>query len=165
MEQGNSSQRQAKEYLSTIAKDFRLCEKLLGLEKTTGGCFGYRLEKCKGACLREEKAIFYNLRLLEALHAVKVKPWPFDGGIMIEEKNELSGKQEYFFVDKWCYFGTAQDEQTDVEKLRGTSLEFDLDIYKILRRYLLNPANMPKIKQVPSTYTKHMSDLPMGVQF
>jgi DNA polymerase III subunit epsilon len=142
------SVKQAKEYLSLIAKDYMLCEKLLGLEKTTSGCFGYRLERCKGACLGREKPLFYNIRLLEALSRIAIKPWPFKGPIFIEEKNELAEQTEHFLVDKWCYLGNFTAGTEDILRKETQNLQFDLDVYKILRRYLSVPANVKKVKEI-----------------
>jgi DNA polymerase III subunit epsilon len=144
------SVKQAKLYLSDIAKDYGLCEKMLGLEKPTGACFGYRLDRCRGACVGKEKPLFYNVRLLEAISSIKIKPWPFNGPICIEEKNELAEKTDYFLIDKWCYLGSITDDSVDSFTPEDTSLHFDLDVYKILRQYITAPKNGKNIKDVPA---------------
>jgi DNA polymerase-3 subunit epsilon len=140
------SRKQAKTYLATITKEFGLCEKLMGLEKTNTACFGYRLDRCKGACVGQEKAIMYNLKFDTAFAALKIKTWPYPGPIMIKE-SEFETKKEYFLVDKWCFMGsvtidTEGNQKTDLSNNRI----FDLDIYKILKQYLKNPAHQKKIK-------------------
>ena len=60
------SRRQARDYLANLAKENSLCEKLLELEKTTTSCFGYRLERCKGACVKKELPLAYNMRFIGA---------------------------------------------------------------------------------------------------
>lgn len=142
--------RQAKEYLTTIAKEHTLCEKLLGLEKTTTACFGYRIDRCKGACLTKETPLFYNIRLLEALTSISIKPWPFSGPIVIEEKNELMEKYEYFLIDKWCYLGNTDSMTKEFDTLAAIPKTFDLDMYKIIKRFIMNPANQRKIRQLPA---------------
>ncbi len=154
--------KQSKDFLSTIARDYELCEKKLGLEKTDAACFGYRLDRCKGACLGKEKSIFYNARQLQALHALKIKPWPFPGPIMIEEKNEFAEKYECFFVDKWCFMGST-DSVSSWENLRDKSLVFDLDMYKILRRHLAKPSNIRSVKTIPSDMMQNLFSPELGV--
>jgi DNA polymerase-3 subunit epsilon len=150
------SVKQAKTYLSDMAKEYMLCEKLLGLEKTADSCFGYRLERCRGACIGKEKPLFYNVRLWEAISRIKIKPWPFTGPICITERNELAEKTEYFFVDKWCYLGSISEESQESFSPEVQSCEFDLDVYKILRQYLAVPANIRNVKQLPESSLRNL---------
>jgi DNA polymerase-3 subunit epsilon len=141
------SRRQAKEYLTKAAKEYKLCEKLLGLENTPSACFAYRLDRCKGACTAQELPIAYNMRFITAFSKLKVKPWPFNGSIMIEEKHDWSGKSEYFLVNEWCYLGSmTYDEDGVGKKTMSKSIEFDVDIYKILLRFMQSPKNLHRIK-------------------
>jgi DNA polymerase III subunit epsilon len=146
------SRKQAKATLSDIAKTNMICEKLLGLESTNGACFGHRLNRCKGACIGEEQAPLHNLRLQTAFANEKILPWPYAGTIRIQEtdgvQNEfgLEGKKEYFLVDNWCYIGTVRtDTEGNINEKPLEEVVFDLDIYKILRQFVKNPANRKKI--------------------
>jgi DNA polymerase-3 subunit epsilon len=147
------SRKQAKATLADLAKQHMLCEKLLGLEKTSAGCFAYRLNRCNGACIGKEKPIIYNLKLQMAFSENKILPWPFEGAIRIREEDGvydafgLQGKSEYFIIDNWCYLGTVtEDQEGNVNSKTLNEVNFDLDIYKILRQFLKNPANQKKIK-------------------
>jgi len=149
------SRKQAKATLADIAKNHMLCEKLLGLEKTSGGCFAYRLNRCKGACIGKEKALLYNLRLQTAFVENKILPWPFEDAILIQETTGvydefgLQGKSEYFLIDNWCYLGTVSvDADGNINDKSLQEASFDLDIYKILRGFLKNPANERKIIKI-----------------
>jgi DNA polymerase-3 subunit epsilon len=140
------SRRHAKAYLADIAKDYSLCEKLLGLEKTNGACFAYRLDRCNGACTGKEKPLLYNLRMLTAFSSTKIQTWPFKGPILIEEKMSEQ-ESEYFLIDKWCYLGNITVDGEGNKKNNFTeNLVFDLDIYQILKQYLKNPNNIKRIK-------------------
>jgi len=147
------SRKQAKAALADIAKTHMLCEKLLGLEKTNSSCFAYRLNRCGGACIGREKAVVHNLKLITAFSENKILPWPFEGAIIIQESDGVNdafgllGKKEYFIIDKWCYLGTVhEDTEGNLNEKQLPEIVFDLDIYKILRQYLKNPANKKKIK-------------------
>lgn len=141
------SKKQAKEFLSDMCKEYGLCEKLLGLEKTPTACFGYRLDTCKGACVGDEKPLFYNLRFTTAFYKTKIKPWPFTGPVLIEEKNELTGTIENFLVDKWCYLGSVKTTALDTSTVQvENEYVFDLDMYKILLRFLYKSENMKKVR-------------------
>jgi DNA polymerase-3 subunit epsilon len=102
------------------------------------------------------------IRFIQAFSRMKVKPWPFPGPIAIEEYNPLSEKKEYFVVDKWCYIGSVKynedleenDLQTDRQTNFQQDIKFDLDTYKILRRFLNDPSNSRKVTLLPKIHEK-----------
>ncbi len=141
------SRRQAKDFLVHLCKEYSLCEKLLSLENTKSSCFAYRLNTCKGACIKKEKPLFYNLRFTTAFSAFKIKPWPFRGPVMIEEYDD-EGNKEYYVLDKWCYLGKiTHDKQDSILPASLDTLIFDLDVYYILKQYLRNIKNSKYIHQ------------------
>ena len=132
-----ASQRMAKNALKSLCQQNALCEGLMGLEKLGKGqpCFAHQLKKCLGACVGVESAERYNLRLITALSALKVKTWPYPGPIGIKEGEGVH------VVDHWFYMGYAKDP-SDLEDVLGLQRpDFDLDIYKILQSHL---RKMPK---------------------
>lgn len=131
------SKKQAKGFLTEMAKKHQLCVKLLGLEKTKSACFSYRLGKCNGACIGEEKSFIYNMRFLTAFSLSKIKSWPFTGPIEIREKNELEEKEAHFLIDRWCLLPSPD-----------ASYHFDMDVYKIVLSYLQNTKNHKNIHQI-----------------
>lgn len=128
------SMRQMREHLYILAKNFKLCTKLLGLDKVRKRCFYYDLGMCEGACLQKELNIKYNVRFEEAFYKYKIKQWKFEGPIMIKEVGEY---EEAFVVDKWCLMGSAKNAD-ELENLSKEYL-FDLDTYKILTKFILSP--------------------------
>ena len=129
------SKREAHSYLKAIAKKHHLCEALLGLEKRVEGksCFGYQLKQCGGACLHLTPVALHNLQLKTTLEFFKVQVWPYAGPIAIKEGGEM------IVIDKWCYLGTAINEDELYELAESGEAEFDLDIYKILKKALSGP--------------------------
>lgn len=128
------SMKQLTEHLYTLSKEFKLCPKLLGIDKTRKRCFYSDLGICKGACLGRELNIKYNVRFEEAFYKYKIKQWKFDGPIVIKEKGEC---EEAFVIDKWCLLGSIKnaDELSELSK----DYTFDLDTYKILAKFILRP--------------------------
>jgi DNA polymerase-3 subunit epsilon len=126
------SRNEAMKTLQSIAKKNELCEGLLGLEKLVPGksCFGFQVKQCRGACVGVESLESYHLRLMIALKKFKVSVWPFKTPIGIREGNELH------LIDHWCYLGTAINEDEVFELLSAGKPEFDLDIYKIIKKFL-----------------------------
>ena len=129
------SVKQAKAFLVKLCKEHLLCEKLLGLEKTHNACFGYRLGRCKGGCVKEELAVMYNLRLIQAFAKTRVQSWPFSGPILLKEKNPLENSEEVFVIDQWCVVGSGKSGE-EFSDLVVTDYNFDLDNYRIINSYL-----------------------------
>jgi len=129
------SKREAHSYLKAIAKKFHLCEALLGLEKRIEGkpCFGYQVKQCGGACLNLTPLALHNLQLKTALDLFRVQVWPYSGAIAIQEGGEM------IVLDKWCYLGTAINQDELYELAESGEAEFDLDIYKIVKKALSGP--------------------------
>lgn len=144
---------EAKTYLTEISKEYKLCAKLLGLEHTNTSCFGYRLDRCNGACIGKEDPLFYNLRFTAAFQDTKIKPWPFNGPIMINESDSITNTSEHFIIDKWCILGSIKkssevDQSSDLTNNHYENYLFDLDTYKILGRFLRNPGSLKLINQI-----------------
>nr|CAA6829573.1 MAG: DNA polymerase III epsilon subunit (EC [uncultured Thiotrichaceae bacterium] len=164
------SHRQAENQLGKLAEHFFLCQKLCGLETKIRSdrkpCFGYQLKRCLGACCAKETADVYNQRVHIALQSYRHKAWLWPDAILVEERGlqapQTDNQPAWHLLHEWRYIkqlrspdelydhgyqpknqgekmpesatsednGTAQDQQ----------LDFDLDTYHILVRFLLNPA-------------------------
>ncbi|MBU3639779.1 exonuclease domain-containing protein [Polynucleobacter sp. AP-RePozz3-80-G7] len=126
------SKREAHAYLKALAKKHHLCEALLGLEKRIEGksCFGYQVKQCSGTCINITPIALHNLLLKTAMDLFKVQVWPYSGAIAIKEGGEM------IVVDKWCYLGTAINQDELYELAQSGEVEFDLDIYKIVKKAL-----------------------------
>ncbi len=138
----------AKAMLQSLAADFSLCWKALGVQQTEGACFARQLHRCRGACVGAESMMQHNLRLLDALSAHRFPAWPFAAPIAIREKHPDHGWERLYLVDRWCHLGTAADEQdlwSLLESSRVNACEFDADVYKVLRKYLAGSAR-PEVR-------------------
>lgn len=144
-----ASRKEAISMLSYIAKEHDFCELRLGLEKppkkskkdllensakSATPCFAYQLKRCRGACVGIEKALVFNWRLKEAMASWHLKTWPYRGPIGIRED------QDIHVLDRWRYLGSAANESEIEELLLAGEPEFDLDIYKILKKHLAKSA-------------------------
>ena len=139
---------QAREKLFALAKEHKLCKKLLGLESGKGACFDVQLKRCHGACTGQEASTLYNLRLQLALKPLQTRSWPWPGPIAIVETD--SERSDWHVVDHWCYLGTARTP-TDIDDLLNNPRQFDLDAYRILQRWLRRhpdtavPLQLPRV--------------------
>jgi DNA polymerase-3 subunit epsilon len=146
------SKRQAKESLYEIAKEHRLCPKLLGVEKGKGRCFYSQLGTCDGACAGEEAVKQYNKKFKGAFAKTKIRQWPYEGTICIKEEDG-EGNGIALFVNHWKLLASVKysnDGTTDTIESDG----FDIDTYKILVRVLMDkPKNctIERVKENPTS--------------
>jgi hypothetical protein len=139
------SEREAKELLYAIAKEYSLCPVLLGIETAKNACFYERLGYCHGACIGKEPSLRYNMRMITAFSNLKIASWPFDGTIAIEEEAP-SGRKDYLLVNNWYVTGYISIDENgnrnETEAMEG----FDVDMYKILLSFLKHNLKSMKIK-------------------
>jgi DNA polymerase III subunit epsilon len=64
------------------------------------------------------------------LELFQVQVWPYSGPVAIKEAGHMH------VVDRWRYLGTAINEEELYELADSGEAEFDLDIYKILKKAL-----------------------------
>jgi DNA polymerase III subunit epsilon len=130
---------QAKQSLDNMVKDWSLCPKLLGLEKSKGPCFLHQLHRCDGACVGKEPAESYNSRLAAAFEHHRIDAWPYKGPIMLAEKSAGESQEETstsVIIDQWCILAHVHQEPYCEPVIKERPKVFDLDTYKILRSYI-----------------------------
>jgi DNA polymerase-3 subunit epsilon len=135
------SKKQALTALEKIVQQHQLCQRLSGLEnKRSGACFSFQLKRCKGACCEQESAHHYNLRLKMALEPIREKAWPWAGALLVKEQQREC--EQIHLIHQWCWLGTATDEHelNSLMESNQTDHQIELDVYKILVKFLLNPA-------------------------
>jgi len=134
------SKRAATDTLRTLTADHELCPIRVGLEKGKGPCFAHQLQRCRGVCAGKESPQQHDLRLAAALAGLRVATWPYRGPIGVRETG--GGRTEVHVLNHWCHLGTAKsdDELADILREAGAP-RFDLDTFKILHRFLAEPAS------------------------
>ncbi len=136
---------QAKEFLDKIAKEYRLCPKLLKLEPARKHCFSYHLGQCNGACMGEEAPALYNARFEEAFNERRVQAWPYESGVLVEERSANGKESELFLIDNWCLIVSFKRINGNYQTHIKGEHRFDLDSYKILYSYLTDEANFSSL--------------------
>lgn len=130
----------AKKQIELLTRVFQLCPKLMGIEKTKGACFSYSLGKCKGACVGKESPDLYNRRFEIALEKNKVDTWPYEYAVAVPLDQENNG----VVINNWMIQGFYS--AGDITSLESLDVNFDVDEYKIIRRFLRE--NIRNIVQV-----------------
>lgn len=134
------SARQAKTALVNLARDHKLCLRVLGLEASgSGSCFGYQVGRCAGACTGEEPLARHGARLKLQWASLKLRAWPYDGPVAVEEVSAL-GVRHWHVIDGWQYLGTVMVDEFDqcgaTPRMQASREGFDADTYRILCRHL-----------------------------
>lgn len=135
----------ARDSLNEIIKEYTLCPKLAGMEKSRGACFMRQLHKCRGACVGEEQPADYNERLLLAFERKRVDEWPYRSPVLVTESSE-DERVTGVVVDRWCIVGQVTQEAYCSPVFTSMQRVFDLDTYKILRSHLATKAKSLKIQ-------------------
>ena len=125
------SRKGANEVIKKLKDEHQLCAKQLGLEKGKGACFAYQLKRCKGICCGKENSVVYQMRLQQALAPIKIKGWPYDGAIGIQEYNEASDISRIHIISHWLYLGHVSDESELADFSYTHSIQLDMDFYRI----------------------------------
>lgn len=128
--------------LSELATRNNVCRKLLGLEKGSGPCFGHQTHTCHGACINQESAERYNLRMQIAFHTLQLKVWPYAGMIGIREDHPTRDWSQIHVIYNWRHIVTVDSEEALYDFFEQTSVQaarFDLDCYKLLSKAILSP--------------------------
>jgi DNA polymerase-3 subunit epsilon len=136
-----TTQGRAKTGLQALVATYRLCPKLMGLERTNRACFLSQLGKCDRACEGAEAPEDYNERFAYAFERQRVAVWPYPGPVLIREQQPgLEGSAGYV-VDGWCMTARLREFDDGSVEVTPELRRFDLDRYKIIRNFLANPRN------------------------
>ena len=130
------SSRQAQQAVAGLVAKHQLCDRLCGLDKGKGPCFGQQLGRCRGACTGSEPAERYNARLQLALASMKLRQWPWPGPIVVSEHDQFTGLTEHHLIDQWCHLDSSRDDYPEWHSRRPPRA-FDLDTYRLISDFLL----------------------------
>lgn len=135
------NRREADNLLRELAALYRLCPRRLGLEPgTQGSCSAHLAKRCAGACAGRETIVEHDARLAGALAGAGPRAWPWSGPVMVVERHAASGREAFHVFDQWCRLGSAADE-AGARALAGAPRRFDIDVHRILSRWLNAPAH------------------------
>lgn len=124
------SRTKANHRVDELTRTFQLCPKLMGIEKGPGACFSYALGRCRGACIGKEAPELYNRRFEVALERTRLESWPFDTAITVP----INDRHERVIIDHWMIAGFIDQDGLPVMEVVSSS--FDVDEYKIIRRFI-----------------------------
>ena len=140
------AERDARRALEALAREHRWCFKLLGLESGPGSCVGLQVGRCNGACVGKESARVHLARVKLGLMALRLKPWPHEGPMLLREG--VGERTEYHVIDGWQYLGTFDGDDLNAQAERDWRRElaradFDIETYRIITRVLRDRRLLP----------------------
>jgi DNA polymerase-3 subunit epsilon len=131
------TKRQAVAYLSDLAKEHKICPKLLGAEAGKGMCFSYQLGNCSGACAGKIESFKYNMQVEELFADRRLRAWPYKDKVTLKYYDKEHQKAEVFVIDNWMLEKAEVYEEQDSHPLLGSLAHlFDYDVYKVLVRHM-----------------------------
>jgi len=136
------SRKEADNALRELATLYKLCPRRIGTEAwSEGACLAHQMKRCAGVCAGKESTDAHDERLLKVLESLRIRRWPWPGVVAIREHHADSGRSAAHLVDRWCLLGSVSDD-AELAALRESPppRAFDLDIYRILQRWLETPA-------------------------
>lgn len=136
--------------LRNLADSHGLCLRRLGLEPDgSGACSARRAGRCAGACVRKESSEVHDERLISALAPLGVRPWPWDGPVVVTERSEDTGELACHVFDRWCHLGSANSEAALTALLADLPPRaFSFAVWRLFARWLAHPDSEGKIAAV-----------------
>ncbi|MDI1255227.1 MAG: exonuclease domain-containing protein [Flavobacterium sp.] len=96
-----ASQQQAQSELFKITEKYTLCQKINHLEEVKTNCFPFQLKQCNGACIGQENADEYNLRVTEFMEKEQ-----FQGqNIVISDRGRTINERSAILIENGIYQG------------------------------------------------------------
>jgi DNA polymerase-3 subunit epsilon len=157
-----TTQGQAKRSLNALVAKYRLCPKLMGLEKTRRACFLAQLGKCDRACEGVMQAAEYNERFAYAFERLRVAAWPFAGPVLIKEKHPDVEGSVGFVVDGWCLLLKLRELDDGTVESEPEARRFDMDRYKIIRQFISNARNRRAITPLSAAQVAELTQMAMA---
>jgi DNA polymerase-3 subunit epsilon len=130
------------------SKDMRLAQQVRRVEwRATGGELGAMLAEAQWiTTLRPGHNRVPRMAKSDPSDA----PWPFQGAVVFEEREQASHAPAFHVVDRWCYIGHAPSlvQAAELHASSATS-GFELSTYRILQGHLARGLRMMPLS-VPS---------------
>lgn len=147
-----SNMRSAKSFITKMAEEHNLCQKLTGLHYTSSNCFNYTIKQCFGACIDEEHFNDYNQRVKHIIdyHSFKNQNMVIiDRGRAVDERSAILIENGQF-KGYGFYNLNYQINNLDVLQSIITPMIHNRDTQHIIQAYLRRKRKKLKIVQIDS---------------
>lgn len=143
-----ANKQQAKSFLHRWAEEYQLCQKLIGLDSSNGNCFNYTIKQCEGACILNETAETYNVRVQKL---IAKNSFQNQNMILVDKGRNIDEKSVILIEDGQFkgigYFNlNHQIQNIDILRTIITPMNDDRDARHIIQSYTRTHKNIKMIK-------------------
>jgi len=141
---GYTSKKEGINNLLMLIDKFRLCQKLCELYTSATNCLEYSEGKCKGACIKQELSVTYNIRANDLINEILLVGQSF----YIIESGRDKGEKSIVLVEngelKSYGFTPFHFQFSAIEKWKHTlnNIDANSDKFTLLRSYVHNNASL-----------------------
>jgi DNA polymerase-3 subunit epsilon len=132
----------ARAVLTSLAREFSLCLKTLGMERGAPGaaCFNHQIRRCMGVCVGQESEPEHRMRIEQAMLHMRLPSWSDalgqPGAIAFVERNPERFTEDWVVADGWCLLGVVKTRHAAQELAASAPRQFDPDLYRMLAKAL-----------------------------
>lgn len=143
-----TSKLEARKFIERLIDEYGLCPKLSGVYESSSHCFNYLVNKCKGACVKEQSADQYNLLAEGVVNNFKY----FSENFVIFDEGRVDGEDAIIVIQEGRYRGYGYLEEGtpihSIEELLGRLIlkEENKDTRKIINGYLSKKKNLKIVR-------------------
>ena len=136
-------------YLMDQVEVFQLCPKLSGIQKTSGACYDFQIQKCLGACCNKESPETYNSRAFGFLDSIIEQ----DGAVMIKETGIYPNETAFLYFEKgvfsaYGFLDKGESYQDETEIIQSLKKVKHLPETKYILRSFISKLSMNQIMVV-----------------
>jgi DNA polymerase-3 subunit epsilon len=143
-----SSKQEGLRFLEKYCETYNLCQRLCDMYPGSGACFHHSIEKCHGACIKEETSEQYNIRAEQLLHLMELEA----DHCYIVDKGRQKGEKSIVYIKNGSFngFGFAPFHFQGLPSSKWERfIEFhqeDRDVRTILSSYLRKHNSLQLVK-------------------
>ncbi len=133
-----SNLQSAKSFLFRIVEEYKLCQKLTGIDNTKNNCLGYSVKTCNGACIQKEATEDYNKRVSQVININTFENKSF----VIIDKGREYDEHSAILIENGVFKGLSffnlnfQINNIDVLQSLITPMENNRNVQHIIKNYL-----------------------------
>ena len=143
-----TNRQSAKSFLFKIVEEFKLCQKLVGLYPSKSSCFNYEIKQCNGACVQNEPAEAYNLRVQKL-----ITKYSYDNqNMVVIDRGRDIEERSAILIENGIFIGLGyfnlNYQINNIEVLRSiiTPMENNRDAQHIIQNYIRRNKKLKIIK-------------------
>ena len=72
------------------------------------------------------------------------------GAVRVTEHHAASGRTRHHVFDRWCHLGSVADEAAAVALAARAPRAFDVDVWRMVGRWLTVPAHLQQVVPLPA---------------